>query len=129
MPKQPKIPKQGEIFNIEMSETDENGHIISGTHYGIVISPDVMNAKLQTAMIVLVTSRYRAGWDWRVPFKIPKGNPNITSYAMTDQLMTVDRTVFCDSAGFVKASDLKVILGNIREIFKDKHGSAVPNLH
>lgn len=120
MPKNTKTPKQGEIFRFKMSETDENGHVISGTHNGIVISPDWMNSRIQTVNVVMITSRERPGWDWRVPFQFIQGDPKITSYVMTEQILTLDRSFLKNPVGFIRSADLKKILTNIREIFKER---------
>lgn len=113
-----QVPKRGQVFKIRMATSDRDGHVITGDHYGIVITPDLLNNAVQTAMVVLVTSRERPGWGWRVPFKLMQGNPDITSYAITEQIMTFDRKVLNNSVGFVRTVDLKKILQNIQEIFK-----------
>ncbi|MGI6394004.1 MAG: type II toxin-antitoxin system PemK/MazF family toxin [bacterium] len=113
-----QAPKRGQVFKISMATADRDGHVITGDHYGIVVTPDKLNKAVQTAMVVLVTSRERPGWSWRVPFKLLQGNPNITSYAITEQIMTFDRKALNKPVGFVRAADLKIILQNIKEIFK-----------
>lgn len=116
--KNTQVPKRGQVFKIRMATADSDGHVITGDHYGIVITPDKLNSAVQTAMVVLVTSRERPGWGWRVPFKLIQGNPDITSYAITEQIVTFDRKALNNPVGFVRVADLKTILQNIQEIFK-----------
>ena len=113
-----EFPKLGEVFKIKINSFDREGHVISGEHFCIVVSPDPLNKIVQTAMVVFVTSRERPGWSWRVPFKLDKGNPEIISYAVTEQVMTFDRKVFKRSYGFVRPSDIKQILVNLSEMFQ-----------
>jgi len=115
-----KAPKQGQVFKIKVNDIDENNHVISGEHFCIVITPDSLNNILNTASAVFVTSKERKGWGWRVPFKLTQGNPDITSYAITEQIMTFDRKVFSKPIGFIRSTDLQNILLNIQEIFKTK---------
>jgi len=113
-----KPPKQGEVFKIKTNSFDGKGHVISGEHFCIVVSPDALNKIVQTVMVVFVTSRERPGWSWRVPFKLSQGDPDIISYAITEQVMTFDRKALRKSYGFVRTADIKQILVNLSEMFK-----------
>lgn len=120
MSKEIQPPKQGQVFKIRMSTADKENHVVTGDHYGIVVTPDALNKALQTAMVILVTSRERPAWTWRVPFKLIQGNPNVISYAITEQILTFDRKNLTQPVGFIRALDLKQILINLQEIFKPK---------
>ncbi|MDX9804280.1 MAG: type II toxin-antitoxin system PemK/MazF family toxin [bacterium] len=106
------------MFKIKINSFDREGHVISGEHFCIVVSPDPLNKIVQTAMVVFITSRERPGWSWRVPFKLDQGNPDIISYAITEQVMTLDRKALKKSYGSVRSSDIKLILTNLVEMFQ-----------
>ncbi len=118
MSKKREFPKQGEVFKIKINSFDRQGHVISGEHFCIVVSPNPLNKIVQTVMVVFVTSRERPGWSWRVPFKLSQGNPDIISYAVTEQVMTFDRKNLKKSYGFVRPPDIKQILVNLNEMFQ-----------
>ncbi len=118
MSKKWDFPKQGEVFKIKIDSVGKQGHVISGQHFCIVVSPNPLNKIVQTVMVVFVTSRERPGWSWRVPFKLDQGNPDIISYAITEQVMTLDRKALKKSYGSVRSSDIKQILTNLVEMFR-----------
>ena len=83
----------------------------------IVVSPDEMNAHIRTAMIVPLTSVARA-LPTRVPIKAsPQSGLKNDSYAVIDQLKTVDKSRLDNLIGEISEAEKQQITSILLDMF------------
>ena len=104
-------PKRGEIHLVSLDPT--RGREIKKTRPCVVISPDELNANLQTVVVAPLTSSGNA-----YPFRIPCHFENKPGLIVLDQIRTVDRERLIRRLGSLPSSTLESVLGVLREMFE-----------
>lgn len=93
------------------------GHEVKKTRPCVVISPDEMNSVLQTLIVAPITST-----DRKLPTRVlieatdQSGLTN-DSYAMLDQIKTIDRARVIKQLGFVSDSEQQDLTDTLLELF------------
>lgn len=83
----------------------------------LIVSPDEINAYLQTVMIVPLTSTQR-GLPTRVMIKAtPQSGLNNDSYAALDQLKTVDKSRLSAAIGEISEAEKHKVSEILKEMF------------
>jgi len=104
-------PKRGEIHLVNLDPT--RGREIKKTRPGLVISPDELNAHLQTVIVAPLTS---AGKPY--PFRISCQFQNRAGLIVLDQIRTVDRERLVRRLGAMSPPILERVMGILREMFE-----------
>ena len=104
-------PKRGEIHLVSLDPT--RGREIKKTCPCLVISPDELNAYLQTVVVAPLTSSGNA-----YPFRIPCHFENKSGLIVLDQIRTVERERLIRRLGRLPSSTLESVLGLLREMFE-----------
>ena len=105
-------------FDIVLVNLDPTvGHEVKKTRPCVIISPDVMNNVLQTIIIAPITSTARK-IPTRVLIKsaVKSGLAN-DSYAMLDQVKTIDRKRVIKRLGTISESEKQEITDTLHELF------------
>jgi mRNA interferase MazF len=103
-------PKRGEIHLVNLDPT--RGREIKKTRPCLVISPDELNAYIQTVIVAPLIS---AGKPY--PFRISCQFEKKAGLIVLDQIRTVDRERLVRRLGAIPAPILQRVLGVLREMF------------
>ena len=104
------------IFLINLDPTV--GSEISKTRPCIVVSPDEMNSSLNTVMVVPLTSTHPRTLPTRILIKPSSLNKlKNESYAVLDQLKTVDKKRIVDDWGEISEGEKLDITDTLLELF------------
>jgi mRNA interferase MazF len=103
-------PKRGEIHLVNLDPT--KGREIKKTRPCLVISPDELNAHIQTVIVAPLTS---AGKPY--PFRVSCQFDNKAGLIVLDQIRTVDRERLVRRLGVMPPPILERVLGVLREMF------------
>ncbi len=106
-----KFPKRGEVHLIGLDPT--RGREIRKTRPCVVVSPDELNAHLQTVIVVPLTSAGSA-----YPFRIACSFQGKSGFAVLDQIRTVDRERLLRRLGSLSASEFASVLRVLCEMFE-----------
>ena len=105
-----KHPKRGEVHLVGLDPT--RGREIKKTRPCVVVSPDELNAHLQTAIVAPLTS---AGKPY--PFRVPCRFEHRSGHVVLDQIRTVDGERLLRRVGTLSARELESTLSVLREMF------------
>jgi mRNA interferase MazF len=104
-------PKRSEIYLVGLDPT--RGREMKKTRPCVVVSPDELNAHLQTVIVAPLTS---AGNSY--PFRVPCRFENTRGLIVLDQLRTVDRERLSRRLGTLPVPTLTSVLQLLREMFE-----------
>jgi mRNA interferase MazF len=104
-------PKRGEIYLVGLDPT--LGREMKKTRPCVVVSPDELNAHLQTVIVAPLTS---AGKPY--PFRVPCRFENTPGLIVLDQVRTVDRERLSRRLGTLPVSTIESVLQLLREMFE-----------
>ncbi len=102
--------KRGDIYLISLSPT--RGREIRKTRPCVVVSPDELNAHLQTYIVAPLTTGGR-----RYPFLVPCRLSGKAGHVILDQIRTVDRERLVRRRGQLTAATLQKVLGVLQQMF------------
>ncbi len=102
--------KRGDIYLINLSPT--RGREIRKTRPCVVVSPDALNAHLQTYIVAPLTTG-----GHRYPFRVPCRFGGKAGHVVLDQLRTVDLERLIRRRGQLTATTLKKVLGVLQQMF------------
>ena len=104
-------PRRGEVHLVGLDPT--RGREMKKTRPCVVVSPDELNAHLQTVIVAPLTS---AGKPY--PFRVPCKFENEPGLVVLDQIQTVDRERLLRRLGPLSAPALEAVLRVLREMFE-----------
>ncbi len=102
--------RRGEVFLISLDPT--RGREIRKTRPCLVVSPDELNAHLDTYIVAPLTT---GGHPY--PFRIPCRFQRKAGYIVLDQIRTIDRARLVKRLGKVSPPTLARVLAVLREMF------------
>ena len=105
-------PRRGEVYLVVLDPT--RGREIRKTRPCAVVSPDQLNAHLQTVMVAPLTS---GGHPY--PFRIPCRFQRRDGHLVLDQLRTVDGGRLVRHLGKLSAATLQAALKTLQEMFAE----------
>lgn len=105
-----KTPRRGAVYRVDLNPT--RGSEIQKTRPCVVVSPDELNAHLQTVIIAPIMSGGRP-YPWRVECRVQQKNGRVA----LDQLRTVDRERLVGVIGPLSAGELSAVLATLTELF------------
>jgi len=103
---------RGDIWAVTLDPTV--GREIKKTRPALVVSPDELNASLQTVIVLPMTS---AGSP--APFRLPVTFEGRTGLILSDQIRTVDRQRLMRRIGRVSGKTLVATLRLLQEVFAE----------
>lgn len=104
------------IFKVDFNPTI--GSEISKVRPCIVVSPDEMNRSLSTVIVVPLTSTPPRTLPTRIPIKpSPLNKLKNESYAVLDQLKTIDKRRIIEDWGEISESEKHNITDTLLELF------------
>jgi mRNA interferase MazF len=106
-----RTPRRGEVYLIGLDPT--RGREIKKTRPCVVVSPDELNAHLQTVIVLPLTSSGKA-----YPFRVPCRFENRRGLVVIDQIRTVDRERLLRRLGALPSSEVEDILRVLSEMFE-----------
>ena len=106
------VMSRGEVHLVRLDPT--SGREIRKTRPCVIVSPDELNAHLQTVVIAPMTTSGRA-YPWRIRCRFQ----NRSGYVVLDQLRTVDRGRLVKRLGVLSAVTLSDVLGGLQEMFAE----------
>lgn len=104
-------PRRGEVHLVGLDPT--RGREIKKTRPFVIISPDELNAHLQTVIVAPMTS---AGKPY--PFRVSCRFQRKSGFVVLDQLRTVDRDGLIRRLGALSTTDFENALALLREMFE-----------
>ncbi len=102
--------KRGDVYLIALSPT--RGRKIRKTRPCVVVSPDELNAHLQTYIVAPLTTG-----GHRYPFRVPCRFGGKAGHIILDQIRTVDRERLVRRRGQLTATTLQKLLGVLQQMF------------
>jgi len=105
-----KFPKRGDIYLVGLDPT--RGTEMKKTRPCVVVSPDELNAHLQTTIIAPLTT---AGKPY--PFRISCQFDGKKGQLVIDQIRTIDRERLVKRLGRLPDTTLQTVLSVLREMF------------
>jgi mRNA interferase MazF len=106
-----KLARRGEVHLIGLDPT--RGSEIKKTRPCVIVSPDELNAYLQTVIVAPLTSAGRP-----YPFRVPCRFENKPGLVVLDQIRTVDRARLLHRLGVLPGATLAGVLRLLREMFE-----------
>ena len=104
------VVKRGDVYLIDLSPT--RGREIRKTRPCVVVSPDELNAHLQTYIVAPLTTG-----GHRYPFRVPCRSGGKAGHVILDQIRTVDRERLVRRRGKLTATTLQKVLGVLQQMF------------
>jgi mRNA interferase MazF len=104
-------PRRGEVHLVGLDPT--RGREMKKTRPCVVVSPDELNAHLQTVIVAPLTSGGRA-----YPFRFPCQFEKKAGLVVLDQIRTVDRERLLRRLGSLPGTALESVLRLLREMFE-----------
>lgn len=101
---------RGEVHLVRLDPT--LGSEIQQTRPCLIVSPDELNAHLQTVIVAPMTTGGQA-YPWRIRCRFQ----NRSGFVVLDQLRTVDRERLVKRLGVLTPATLADVLGGLREMF------------
>ena len=101
---------RGDVFLVTLNPT--RGSEIRKTRPCVVVSPDELNAHLQTYIVAPLTSG-----RFRYPFRVPWTFQGKVGHVVLDQIRTVDRERLVRRLGVLPSAALRQSLEVLREMF------------
>jgi mRNA interferase MazF len=105
-----KFPKRGDIYLVGLDPT--RGTEMKKTRPCVVVSPDELNAHLQTTIVAPLTT---AGKPY--PFRIQCQFDGKKGQIVIDQIRTIDRERLLKRLGRLPETTLQTVLAVLREMF------------
>jgi mRNA interferase MazF len=105
-----KHPRRGEVHLVGIDPT--RGREIQKTRPCVVVSPDELNAHLQTVIVAPLTS---AGKPY--PFRLACKFDKRPGFVVLDQIRTVDRERLSRRLGTLSSAEVSNILRLLQEMF------------
>ncbi len=105
------FPAQGEVWLCVLDP--KRGAEIQKTRPCVVVSPDVLNSGLRTALVVPLTSG-----GFSAPFRVNVRFGGRDGLLVPDQMRAVDRLRLVKRLGRIDPAALTSVLGILREMFK-----------
>ena len=102
--------KRGDVYLIDLSPT--RGREIRKTRPCVVVSPDELNAHLQTYIVAPLSTG-----GHRYPFRVPCRFGGKAGHVILDQIRTVDRERLVRRRGKLTATTLQKVLGVLQQMF------------
>lgn len=102
---------RGDVYLVDLNPTQ--GREIQTIRPCLVVSPDELNAHLQTFIVAPLTTGSHA-----YPFRIPCRVAGKSGHIVLDQLRTVDASRLIQRVGRIPAPTLRVVLERLREMFE-----------
>ena len=102
--------RRGDVYLIDLSPT--RGREIRKTRPCVVVSPDELNAHLQTYIVAPLTTG-----GHRYPFRVPCRFGGKAGHVILDQIRTVDRERLVRRRGKLTATTLQKVLGVLQQMF------------
>ncbi len=106
-----RFPRRGDVHLVGLDPT--RGREIKKTRPCVVVSPDELNAHLQTVLVAPLTS---AGGPY--PFRISCRFQGKSGFIVLDQIRTVDRERLARRLGSLSEREFNGVLGVLREMFE-----------
>jgi mRNA interferase MazF len=106
------VVKRFDVYLVSLDPTV--GAEIQKTRPCLIISPDEMNAYIQTAIIAPMTTKAR-NYPTRVPCRFESKDVHI----ILDQLRTVDKSRLIKRLGRISPAAQKRVLGVLAELFAE----------
>jgi mRNA interferase MazF len=106
----PKTPSRGDVYWVDLTPT--RGSEIQKTRPCVIVSPDELNAHLQTVIVAPVTSGGRP-YPWRLECRVQQKEGRVA----LDQLRTVDRERLVGFIGPLSEDALSAVLATLTELF------------
>jgi mRNA interferase MazF len=103
---------RGDVHLVRLDPT--LGSEIQKTRPCVVVSPDELNAHLQTVTVAPMTTSSRA-YPWRVPCRFQRRS----GYVVLDQLRTVDRERLVKRLGALSTATMSDVLAGLLEMFAE----------
>ncbi|MCH7717666.1 MAG: type II toxin-antitoxin system PemK/MazF family toxin [Gemmatimonadetes bacterium] len=104
------VVKRGDVFLIDLSPT--RGREIRKIRPCVVVSPDELNAHLQTYIVAPLSTG-----GHRYPFRVPCRFGGKAGHVILDQIRTVDRERLVRRRGKLTATTLQKVLGVLQHMF------------
>jgi mRNA interferase MazF len=104
-------PKRGDIYLVGLDPT--RGREIKKTRPCLVVSPDDLNAHLQTVVVAPLTSSGKP-----YPFRVACQFDGTSGLVVLDQVRTVDRERLVKRLGTLQRPILERVLQVLREMFE-----------
>lgn len=102
--------RRGDVFLVDLNPT--RGGEIQKTRPCVVVSPDELNAHLQTFIVApLTTGKYA------YPFRVATTFDRKAGHIVLDQIRTVDRDRFVKKLGAISHASLAKALAILQEMF------------
>lgn len=101
---------RGDVFLVALNPT--RGQEIQKTRRCVVVSPDELNAHMDTFIVAPLTPG-----GHRYPFRIPCRFDGKDGHVVLDQLRTVDRERLVKRLGVLPEATLLQVLGVLQEMF------------
>ncbi len=105
-------PRRGEVYLVVLDPT--RGREIRKSRPCVVVSPDDLNAHLQTVLVAPMTT---GGHPY--PFRIPCRFRKRDGFVVLDQLRAVDAARLVRRLGKLSAPTLRVVLSTLQEMFAE----------
>ena len=105
-------PRRGEVYFVALDPT--RGREIRKSRPCVVVSPDELNAHLQTVLVAPMTT---GGHPY--PFRIPCRFRKRDGFVVLDQLRAVDSARLVRWLGKLSAPTLGVVLSTLQEMFAE----------
>jgi mRNA interferase MazF len=107
---QPGFPRRGGVYWVNLDPT--RGSEIRKTRPCVVVSPDELNAHLNTVIVAPVTSGGRP-YPWRIECRVQNRDGRVA----LDQLRTIDRERLVGYLDPLPEQTLNLVLGTLTEFF------------
>ena len=101
---------RGEVWLVDFGGA--SGAETQGKRPAVVVSPDRLNGRVRTVIVVPLT-RTRRAWPWRVDTTFAR----TAGQAATDQVRARDRTMLDRRLGRLDPAELDAVLAKLREMF------------
>ena len=102
--------RRGEVYLVALDPT--RGREIRKSRPCVVVSPDDLNAHLQTVLVAPMTTGGHA-----YPFRIPCRFRKRDGFVVLDQLRTVDSARLVRRLGKLSTPTLTAVLGTLQDMF------------
>jgi mRNA interferase MazF len=106
-----RYPKRGEVHLVGLDPT--RGREMKKTRPCVVVSPDELNAHLQTVIVAPLTSTGKP-----YPFRISCRFQRKSGSVVLDQIRTVDRDRLVRRLGVLSPAEFENVLRLLREMFE-----------
>lgn len=106
----PRRPFRGDVWLMALEPSDKLE--AADTRPCLVVSPDELNAHLQTVLVAPMTTAGKA-----YPFRIPCSFQKTRGYVMLDRISAADRSRLVSRVGQLKPATLVEVLRSLQEMF------------